>query len=45
MKVLERITVNPLVMSGNPCIRGLRVPVANVLRLLAAGPAYGRQQY
>jgi uncharacterized protein (DUF433 family) len=37
MKGLERITVNPLVMSGKPCIRGLRVTVANVLRLLAAG--------
>lgn len=37
MNVLERITVNPLVMSGRPCIRGLRVTVANVLRLLAAG--------
>ncbi len=36
MKALERITVNPLVMSGKPCIRGLRVTVANVLRLLAA---------
>jgi uncharacterized protein (DUF433 family) len=33
---LDRITVNPAVMSGNPCIRGLRVTVANVLRLLAA---------
>ena len=37
MNALERITVNPLVMSGKPCIRGLRVTVANVLRLLAAG--------
>jgi uncharacterized protein (DUF433 family) len=37
MKGLERITVNPLVMSGKPCIRGLRVTVANILRLLAAG--------
>ena len=24
-------------MSGKPCIRGMRVTVANVLRLLAAG--------
>jgi uncharacterized protein (DUF433 family) len=37
MNQLERITVNPLVMSGKPCIRGMRVTVANVLRLLAAG--------
>jgi uncharacterized protein (DUF433 family) len=32
---LKRITVNPAVMSGKPCIRGLRVTVANVLRQLA----------
>ena len=35
--LLARITVNPTVMSGKPCIRGMRVTVANVLRLLAAG--------
>jgi uncharacterized protein (DUF433 family) len=32
-----RITVNPRQMGGVPCIRGLRVPVATVLRMLAAG--------
>jgi uncharacterized protein (DUF433 family) len=32
---LERITLDPAVMSGKPCIRGLRVTVANVLRQLA----------
>jgi len=32
---LERITVDPAVMSGKSCIRGLRVTVANVLRQLA----------
>ena len=37
MNPIERITVTPLVMSGKPCIRDLRVTVANVLRLLAAG--------
>lgn len=37
MNLLERITVNPEVMSGKPCVRGMRVTVANVLRLLAAG--------
>lgn len=37
MNWLERITVNPLVMSGKPCVRGMRVTVANVLRLLASG--------
>jgi len=34
--LFDRITVDPLVMSGHPCIRGMRVTVANVLRLLAA---------
>lgn len=33
---VERITVDPAVMSGRPCIRGLRVTVANVLRQLAS---------
>jgi uncharacterized protein (DUF433 family) len=33
---LPRITVDPLVMSGHPCIRGTRVTVRNVLRLLAS---------
>ena len=31
----ERITVDSAIMSGKPCIRGLRVTVANVLRQLA----------
>jgi uncharacterized protein (DUF433 family) len=30
-----RITIDPAVMSGKPCIRGMRVTVANVLRQLA----------
>ena len=32
---LKRITVDPAVMSGKPCVRGLRVTVANILRQLA----------
>jgi uncharacterized protein (DUF433 family) len=32
---MTRITIDPAVMSGKPCIRGLRVTVANVLRQLA----------
>lgn len=37
MKTLERITLDPDVMGGKPCIRGLRVTVGTVLGLLAAG--------
>jgi len=33
----ERITVDPAVCTGKPCIRGLRFPVARILGLLAAG--------
>ena len=35
--LIERITVNPEVCGGKPCIRGLRFPVSRVLGLLAAG--------
>jgi uncharacterized protein (DUF433 family) len=33
----ERITINPDQMGGLPCIRGLRVPVATVVDMVAAG--------
>jgi uncharacterized protein (DUF433 family) len=33
----DRITVDPAVCSGKPCIRGLRFPVSRLLGLLAAG--------
>jgi uncharacterized protein (DUF433 family) len=33
----ERITVDPDQMGGVPCIRGLRIPVATILRMLAGG--------
>ncbi len=35
--ILARITVDPSVCTGKPCIRGLRFPVARLLGLLAAG--------
>ena len=34
---LDRITIDPNVCTGKPCIRGLRFPVSRVLGLLAAG--------
>ena len=37
MKNFDRITVDPGQMSGVPCVRHLRIPVATVLRLLAGG--------
>lgn len=32
-----RITVNPAQMGGLPCIRGLRIPVATVVAMIADG--------
>lgn len=32
-----RITVNPKQMNGAPCIRGLRIPVATVVGMIADG--------
>ena len=37
MKTLDRITFDPQVMGGKPCIRGLRVTVGTIVGLIAAG--------
>ena len=37
MDLLDRITRDPAVMGGRPCIRGMRVTVGAVVGLLAAG--------
>lgn len=37
MKTLDRITLNPDVMGGKPCIKGLRMTVGTVIGLLASG--------
>jgi uncharacterized protein (DUF433 family) len=34
---LDRITMNPAVATGKPCIRDLRFPVSRLLGLLASG--------
>ena len=34
---LTRITFDPAVMGGKPCIRGLRVTVGMIVGLIAAG--------
>ncbi len=36
-KILDRITVNPDICNGQPTIRGMRITVAFVLKLLASG--------
>ncbi len=33
----RRITVNPAQMGGIPCLRGLRIPVATVVGMVAEG--------
>lgn len=37
MSPLDRITVDPAVCGGRPCVRGLRIRVKDVLDLLASG--------
>ena len=34
---LDRITTDPAILGGHPCIRGLRVRVKDILDLLASG--------
>ena len=36
-ELLERISANPSICHGKPCIRGLRYPVDMILDLLSAG--------
>jgi uncharacterized protein (DUF433 family) len=42
MSELHRITVDPTLCGGRPCLRGLRIRVRDVLDLLAAGA--GREE-
>ncbi len=37
MDRLARITVDPEVCGGRPCVRGLRIRVSDILQMLAAG--------
>lgn len=37
MQGIERITFNPAIMGGKPCIRGLRVTVGTIVGLMAKG--------
>lgn len=40
MKGLERITFDPKVMGGKPCIRGMRVTVGTIVGLVASGYSF-----
>lgn len=37
MPLLDRITIDPQICHGKPCIRGLRYPVEMILELLSGG--------
>ncbi|MCY3655495.1 MAG: DUF433 domain-containing protein [Dehalococcoidia bacterium] len=37
MRTLDRITIDPAVMGGKACVRGMRVTVGTIVGLLAAG--------
>ncbi|HZH91381.1 MAG TPA: DUF433 domain-containing protein [Pyrinomonadaceae bacterium] len=37
MNIDERITTDPNICHGKPCIRGLRYPVETILELLSSG--------
>jgi uncharacterized protein (DUF433 family) len=37
MQTLDRITLDPRVMGGKPCIRGMRMTVRTIVGLVAAG--------
>lgn len=40
MNYLERITIDPEICHGKPCIRGMRWPVIVLLDLLGSGMTY-----
>ncbi len=37
---IDRITINPEVMGGKPCIRGMRVTVGTITGLIASGVSF-----
>jgi uncharacterized protein (DUF433 family) len=37
---LDRITIDPNVMGGKPCIRGMRVTVGTITGLVASGASF-----
>jgi uncharacterized protein (DUF433 family) len=47
MEKLDRITINPRQMNGQPCIRGMRLTVRRVILALAQHPNHAdlRREY
>ncbi|HRJ40311.1 MAG: DUF433 domain-containing protein [Caldilineaceae bacterium] len=45
MQNLDRITFDPKVMGGKPCIRGMRVTVGTIVGLLASGHSFEYSQH
>jgi uncharacterized protein (DUF433 family) len=37
MSKLDRITTNPKIFQGQPCIRNMRIPVSLIVKLISAG--------
>ena len=44
MKWQDRISVNPAVRSGKPCIKGTRITVYDVLSMLSSGMSHAEIQ-
>lgn len=40
MKEFTRVTMDPAVMGGKPCIRGMRITVGTIVGLLAEGHSF-----
>jgi uncharacterized protein (DUF433 family) len=38
---IERVTIDPHMMGGKPCIRGMRVTVGMITGLVASGTSFG----
>ena len=38
---LDRVTINPAIMNGQPCIRGMRLTVRRVIEAIALYPERG----
>jgi len=37
MRKFDRITIDPKVFQGQPCIRGMRIPISLIVKLISQG--------